>query len=290
MSTEQDLVHGRVSELGAFDGGDRLKATLVPEDDGPPVRVDLKTPPPELAAAVVMGARIGCRAYLRTGQRGMVRVAFWIDYVERREGPDRWERVWTAPKPFVARRRQPPAPAPLPVAEERLEGGSVRRRRPLNAPPERPPRGPATTTPPAPAAVAPEDGSIVSGTLRRLERLPNMRTLGTVLPVDGGPVVEVRLRRAPRGLFAALASGARVHCVAAPHVSGPGLRFSARVVSVDLKDGEGQYREAWRHDPSREHEHERDGGERQDGEDESGHPATIVSSPAAPSPGDNRSG
>jgi hypothetical protein len=290
MNTEQDLILGRVAELGAYDGGDRLKATLVPEDEGPPVRLDLKTPPDELARAIVLGARVGCRAYLRTTPRGLVRVAFWIDHVERREGPDQWERVWTAPKPFVARRRAP-EPAPPPAREEaRLEGGAVRRRRMTGGTthddatlrpsaavepeaqlrePEEPPRARLR------APTDDEDGELVTGTLRRLERMANMRTVGTILPDDGGPLVELRLRRAPRGLLAALAPGARVHCLAAVHASDPDLRFSARVVSVDLQNAEGNYREAWRHDPAR----EREGQHWRLHEEEEGAQATIVATP-----------
>jgi len=279
MNTEQDLILGRVAELGAYDGGDRLKATLVPEDEGPPVRLDLKTPPEELARAIVLGARVGCRAYLRATPRGLVRVAFWIDHVERREGPEQWERVWTAPKPFVPRRRAPEPLAPPPREEARLEGSNVRRRRvtgppgyePL-LPPVPPRRAEPPYTPPPPQQQQPleepperprlraptdEDGELVTGTLRRLERLANMRTVGTLMPEDEGPLIELRLRRAPRGLLAALAPGARVHCLAAAHASDPSLRFSARVVSVDLQDAEGVYREAWRHDPAREREGQR---------------------------------
>lgn len=253
MQTDQELIHGRVAELGAFEGGDRLKATLVPEDEGPPIRLDLKNPPAELASAIVLGARVGCRAYHRTSARGPVRIAFWIESVERREGRDQWDSVWKAPKPFVPRRREeePPARPPRVVTEERVAGGAVRRRRSVGdgdgdaravEGSGARPRAPIDT----------DEGELVTGVLRRLERLPNMRTVGTVLPDDGGPIVELRLRRAPRGLLAALGSGARVHCLAAPHMSDPSLRFSARVVSVDLKDGDGNYQEAWRHDPERE--------------------------------------
>lgn len=247
-SPDQDLIHGKVAELGAFEGGDRLKATLMPEDEGPPIRLDLKSPPPELAEAIVLGARVGCRAYLRPSIRGPIRIAFWIDTVERREGFDQWVCVWTAPKPFVPRRREvPDSPPPDTIEQARVAGGAIRRRRVAGVEAD---AGPASARPRAP--VDTEEGELVSGVLRRLERLANMRTLGTVLPDDGGPLVELRLRRAPRGLLTALATGARIHCLAAPHMSDPSLRFSARVVSVDLKDSEGRYQEAWRHDPTRE--------------------------------------
>lgn len=264
MSDEYRIVWGRVEKLDAFDGGERLQARLVPEEEGSSIFLELKSPPRELRDGIALGARVACR----TKPKGAIRKAFWVDAVERREGHDRWVPVWKAPKAFVARipaeqvqARTPPTTRQRPSREYSVEeqvGGSTLRRRRRIVEPETTSSEESTapTTPPvqtgrtAPLG-SPIEEDIVTGTLTRLERLADLRTVGTVMPKDDGPLVDLQLRRAPRGLLAALAQGALLDCVAVPHAKDPTLRFSARVLRVLLPDATGELKEAWRHDPTR---------------------------------------
>ncbi len=135
-----ETIWGRVSELGAFDGGKRFSARLLPEDDGPSVRVMLYEPPQELLAVLTLGARVACPCVTRVLSGEEVRVAHGIDRVQRGGARRGWQDVWCAPDLGL-----PPALKRVPeeafaVHEKQVAEGAVRRRRvPNRLPPTEPP-------------------------------------------------------------------------------------------------------------------------------------------------------
>lgn len=199
-----------------------IQAWLKSDDDGEELFLRLPSPPASLRAALREGARVLCRAT----PTGRPRKVFWIDAVYQPSEGDTDTEVWRATTRFVPRERG--------VKATEQSGVS---RLPRN------------------------DTVSVWGTVTRLARRPNLLTEGAVLPDDGGSLVELRLRRAPLGLLTALAEGARVLCLAAPHVRDPSLRFASRILRVELQQPDGAYREVWHHGPE-------DGAEDEEARDE----------------------
>lgn len=210
MSVEDShRVWTRVDRVVARGKGFDLHAWLVPEPDGPHIMLDLHNPPRELEDVIRVGARVACQ----TKQRGPVCKAFWIHEVQHENDAGEWTTAWRAAKPFVPRSL------------------SKESRRPAQ-----------------PAAVPQPGEHVVTGIVTRVERLFGRRTVGTIFPDDEGSLVDMQLRRAPFGLLSVLTPGARVECIAVPHAKDPCLRFTARVLSIQLPVGGGNFREAWNHE------------------------------------------
>lgn len=135
MSTNPKALWARVVELGAYDGGDRLLARLMPEETGPPVRLDLEKPEEGLRSGLALGVRVLCRTVPRTTREGPVQIAVAVEAVERRVGFDTWQEVWRSDKPLETipdegtnEAADMPRPGPR-IVETRVGSGGVRRRR-----------------------------------------------------------------------------------------------------------------------------------------------------------------
>lgn len=216
----EPLVYGLVKSIEFDELTGRLQVWLDAQDGEHPILVELHRPPRTLRDALTQGGLVGCLA----APRGAYLRAYWVEVVMAIGEDGSWEECWRAPRKFVRNGRDQTGMS-HPISRPT---GSTR---PMDMSAEK-----------------------VWGNLVRLERRPQLLSLGTVLPEDEGPLIELWLRRAPVGLLTALTPGARVLCLAAPHMDDPQIRFSSRVLAVELKVGDADYREVWRHDPTRERE------------------------------------